>query len=202
MFGADDGQFVLDGSKQEVTDADVAAKAKGVTGVGAVRIDRAKVTDAACAVFARWPGLYGVYLRDTQATGAGFSRLGEHGELRQVTLVGPKVNDAGVRAVAKLTRVTHLHVGNGARPGGNGYPTLVTGKALADVGSMAALTHLTIDNADISDGDLKHLEALRSAESVDFWRCPRLTKAGLARLQARLPKATIRAYEPELKLGK
>ncbi len=59
-------------------------------------------------VVRRWPDLCGVYLFDTAITGAGFRGFRDHRELRQITLLGPNVNDAGVRAVSPLPHVSRL----------------------------------------------------------------------------------------------
>jgi hypothetical protein len=200
LFG-DPGQFELEGHQAEVTDGEVIAEAQGREGVEAVRIHRARVSDAAFSTFAEWPDLYGVYLHDTAITGTGFSKLRNHPKLRQVTLLGPNVNDEGVRTVSRLPHVTHLQIGSSFRWDGHLYRPLITDKSLEALAAMDTLEYLTIDNASVTGDGLRHLQSLKSIRSILFLRCAGLTATGLNRLHQRLPKVLIRACDPDIQVG-
>jgi hypothetical protein len=195
---ADDSQFELgDGT----TDGDAIAQAVERNDVKAVRSSNDRLSDASLAVFARWPDLYGVYLWNTAITGVGFGKLEGHGQLIQVSLLGPNVNDDGVRAVSRLPHVTHLQFGNAYDTTDCKYHVhhaIVTDRALTDVAAMKKLAYLTIDNAAITDDGIQKLASLKSLRNIQFFRCTKLTHEGLEWLRAALPKATISAHVPDL----
>ncbi|MBN2475669.1 MAG: hypothetical protein JXB62_13740 [Pirellulales bacterium] len=195
---ADDSQFSLgDGS----TDGDAIVQADGRRDVKAVRSSNDRLSDASLATFARWRNLYGVYLWNTAVTGVGFSRLEKHQHLVQVSLLGPNVNDDGVRAVSRLPHVTHLQVGNAYDTRDCKYHVhhaIVSDRALLAVASMANLAYLTIDNAAITDEGIQELASMKSVQSIQFFRCKGLTHNGLERLRVALPRVRISAHVPDL----
>lgn len=196
--GYDYAQFVLDDCS---ADGAAVIRAKAHQQVGAVRSNNDRLSDASFVTFARWRGLYGVYLWNTAITGAGFSKLEEHPYLFQVTLIGPNVNDEGVKAVSRLPHVTHLQVGNGYDTTDCKYkvhPAIVTDRSLESLATMANLKYLEIENADITDDGIQHLSSLKDVEAITFSRCPQLTLRGIKRLRLALPTAHIDAFEPDL----
>lgn len=191
-------EFKLEGYDREVNDGTVVRESATAKNVNVVRMHRCRASDAALEHIARWPDLRGVYLRDTAITGSGFSHLKDHRQLTQVTLSGPNVNDDGAAALAELPRVTHLQVGNGYRWDGLVYEPQLTDAALKSIASMDTIEYLSIDGACITDKGLLHLARLPNVRSIQFFRCPQLTAAGLNRLKERLPECNISVHESEL----
>ncbi len=195
----DDSQFILDDNS---TDGDAVAQSEGRIDVKAVRTNNDRISDAAFATFSRWPNLYGVYLWNSTATGTGFVKLEKHEHLIQVRLLGPNVNDEGVRAVSRLPHVTHLHFGNAYSVSKDCkyhvHHPLVTDQALEAVAQMKHVAYLSIDNAAVTDEGIQKLASLKGVESIRFWRCAELTVKGIERLRAALPRAMITAYVPDI----
>ena len=198
-LAADDTQFELEGDKKtDVTDGEFVTAAKGKMGVRAVRLSTCRVSDAAFEQLARWSELYGVYLRDTAATGTGFKLRKDLPKLEQVDLFGPNVTDAGVEAVSKSVGVTHFQTGSGLRSNGKPYQPRLTDKSLNAIATMPALQLVTIDNADITDEGLKALAGSKKLEWVLFLRCPSVTPEGIAALKRVRPGCDVRCpFEPK-----
>jgi hypothetical protein len=194
---AGDSEFKVERGQ---TDGDVMVQAVDRDGVIVICSDHDRLSDASFTTFAQWPDLRGVYLWNSTMTGVGFRKLEGHKKLVQARLFGPNVNDDGVRAVSRLSGITHLGFGNGYDTTDCKYHVhhaIVTDRALKAVAGMPNLAYLYIDNAAITDEGIQQLGSMKSIRNISFFRCTRLTEEGILRLRAALPRARITASVPD-----
>jgi hypothetical protein len=69
--------------------------------------------------------------------------------------------------------------------------TAFTDAGLAELNGLRDLEVLMLRSASVTDAGLRHLEGMPWLACVDLQGCPKLTGAGIARLQKALPKCEI-----------
>jgi hypothetical protein len=96
-----------------------------------------------------------------------------------------KINDASLRSVAELKKLTRLHLDN----------TAITDAGLQSIASLSNLEYLNLYNTPVTDVGLKNLASLKSLKKLFLWQS-KVTAAGVAELQKALPEAYIHFVTP------
>ncbi len=118
-----------------------------------------------------------LYCDHTQLTGAGLAPLQEMSSLRWLEIGGPKMTDAGLEHLEKLTdlEVLCLYTNNRYASG------KLTGAGLVHLKGMTRLQVLRLDNTELTDEGLVHLKGLLSLRDLNLEHT-RVTDAGLEHL--------------------
>jgi hypothetical protein len=127
-------------------------------------------------------------LSETLVGNAGLEELRTLGQLEKLNLWAAPVDDAGMAHVAAMTSLKWLNLDN--------VSLTVEGVKLTDEGvaqltTLQNLEWLHLGKTDVGDEGLKALEKLNNLQQVTITNCPRITDAGVERLQEALPKLDI-----------
>lgn len=152
-----------------------------------------------------WP-LIAVDLSFTQANDASLTRLAGVTTLRELSLCGTQITDAGFAHLRNLSNLQVLDLWRCRNFSGEGlarleglsslrrlslWNTAVTDDALRHLGGLAGLRELDLSHTQITDAGLEHLEGLTALQELGLLGCDNLTDAGVDRLKNTLPDLVI-----------
>ena len=133
----------------------------------------------------------------------GSCQVNAKGQVWWVTLVGPKVTDAGLKHLKGLSNLRHLGLGSQVTDAGLKHlkgltklrelylsGTQVTDAGLEHLKGLTGLNHLNLDNTKVTDAGLEHLKGLSNLRSLSLGRTP-VTGAGVNELKKALPKCHV-----------
>lgn len=101
-------------------------------------------------------------------------------QLVWLNLAGSKITDAGLAHIAKLPKLTKLHLEN----------TAVSDEGLKHLANLEHLEYLNLYNTKVSDAGLSHLEGLGKLRNLYVWQSE-VTQDGARALQAKLPEVEV-----------
>lgn len=144
-------------------------------------LSRTNITDRGLALMPRFVNLETLNLRFCDGiTDAGIARLAELGNLRRLYLDGTEITDAGIAHLAELRELRYLSLSY----------TQVTDAGIAHLVGLKQLRSLALDHTRITDESIDHLSKLERIETIGLCDA-RLTYAGVKRLKAEIPEATV-----------
>jgi len=162
-----------------------------------------KITNAGLAHLAKLKTLtkLSLSLRKTQVTGSGLAGLKSLEHLRIDTSEGT-ITDVDLADLSRITSLKNLHI-----TVHDSSQSLITDQGLSHLANLKALESLNIHSCPkVTDAGLRHFEGLACLKRLrlDF---SRITKAGIARLKARIPgvevimqrSVPLRNAQPELR---
>ena len=121
------------------------------------------------------PNLISIDLEKCSLTDQSLANLDRYKKLLFVRLAGnPKITDAGLKHIAKLTGLRQLDLAGSS----------VTGFGLAQLTGLKNLTDLGLQDTAITDDALEHVGAMPGLESLDLWGC-KITDAGFRHLRGK-----------------
>lgn len=130
-----------------------------------------RMSDGGLKLF-KTPKLEKLNLADTHITGNALSDLESLKSLKDLTLGGKELTDAGLRRLTVLSSVKKLDVLNA---------TAVTDAALASIAGMTGLEELAFENVPITDAGIRELAKCKTLKRATFVKT-KVTKAGGAAL--------------------
>ncbi len=201
----------LDISSRHVTDAGM-VKLSACHCLESLTLSRCQITNAGLARLAKLKTLTKLSLRRTQVTGSGLTVLkelplltelnihyidfGEAGmahltglkSLERLWIYAPegKITDDDLADLSRVTSLKNLQI-----TVHDSSQSLITDQGLAHLANLKALESLNIHSCQkVTDAGLRHFEGLASLKRLrlDF---SRITKAGIARLKARIPGVEV-----------
>ncbi len=139
------------------------------------------ITDKGMEAMANIPRLLDLNLSETQVTDEGVKRLGSAAQLQQLKLSQTRITDKALGFLAAMRSLTDLTLDQ----------TQITDEGLMHI---PQLKNLSLDGTRITDAGLKHLENQTWLRFLSLWST-RVTKEGVAKLEAALPSCDIK-HEP------
>jgi hypothetical protein len=171
--------YLVNLNNTQVADADL-ERVAALTHLTHLSLGNTRVSDDGLRHLAPLSNLYSLNLGYSRVTGAGLTHLARL-PLRDLSLVGPRVSDAGVKGVSALTGLTSLCLCSAPA---------VTDRGLKHLAPLTQLTSLNLFCTSVSDAGVKHLGALTKLDRLYVWET-RVTEAGAARLRLALPNCKV-----------
>jgi hypothetical protein len=126
-------------------------------------------------------GLHGLGVRQTRLTDKQVQQVCALPGGKTLDFIGCPITDAQLKIVAGVRGLEGLGLAD----------TAITDEGLAELTRLGDLESLTLHSASITDVGLRHLEGMRGMFTLQVGGCPKITDAGVARLQRALPNCTI-----------
>jgi hypothetical protein len=142
--------------------------------------------DAALAELCELRGLRWVFLYHPGLTDNQLQQVCALPGLRALSFNDCPITDARLKIVAKVRGLERLSLAD----------TAITDDGLAELTRLRDLISLTLQSTSVTDAGLRHLEGMRGLVCLDLRACPKVTDAGVARLQKALPKCEIVLTSP------
>lgn len=170
-----------------------------------VMLRRTKISDEGLIHLRDKKGLLVLDLGMTKVSGTGLQHLAASTKLRELHFWGNPIEDASLAAIREMTSLRTLDLG-GASLTDAGLKHLsrltelemlgvrgaaVTDEGVRDIASHGKLRRLDLFNTQVSDVGLEHVAKLQHLELIYIGET-KVTAAGLAKLQAALPKCQIK----------
>lgn len=157
---------------------------KGMTNLEEVMLSNTAITDKGLANLKDMTELkeidLGKQFGKQDVTDAGLAQL-KLGKLTRVQITNTKITDAGLALLKDSNRIRTLWADNCA----------ISDKGLEHLKPMTELRWLKLNSTQITDKGLVHLEGLVKLSALEL-DGTKVTKAGAEKLQAKLPKCTIK----------
>lgn len=171
-----------------------------------------RTTDEGLAHLAHLKELKSLFLGQTQVTGVGLAHMAGIPHLQEIDLTGSQVNDAGLEVVTANTELLTLKLGDTQVTDEGAshlsrlrklnlltlHRTGISDAGLRPILMLEDLRSLTLDGTKVSDLGIGQLAGLKNLQAVSFTE-PLVTKAGVEKLRAEMPKASVHLW-PEAPL--
>ena len=172
----------LASNSNEISDEELAHLAE-LTQLRGFDLEGTQITDAGLAQLAGLKQLRSLYLPRTQITDAGLVYLAGLTQLQRLNLQSTKITDAGLVNVAALTQLQYLNLDN----------TQITDAGLTHLANLTQLQKLSLERTQITDtGLVGHISGLTQLRDLWLNKNPKITDAGVKRLQQALRNCGIR----------
>lgn len=198
--------WIYEDNGYEITDADL-PELSGLTSLAWMRLQRG-VSDAGLVHLAGMRNLRYLELLEAQITDSGLPLIMRLPKIERLDLRGTKVTDAGLNHLKGTPSLRHLYIDSDPHGGftDTGLANisalgdlehlaiegdLFTDRGMAHVSRMKNLRYLHLGARNITDKGLAELGKLVGLETLFVYYTNRVTAAGIATLQAALPKCKI-----------
>lgn len=163
-------------------------------------------TDALLIQLSKLPSVGGITFDDSaKCTEAGFAALKELPDLQKLVLGKCTVTDKSAAAIATVRPLQLLYLGEAklTDDGLTGFKNLkhlkvldlfktkITDKGLAHLTGLAKLEELNLSGTKVSDAGVESLKELKALKLLRL-NNTNVTREGVTKLEAALPKATVR----------
>jgi hypothetical protein len=163
-------------------------------------------SDALLIQLSKLPSVGGITFEDSsKCTETGFAALKELPDLQKLSLGKNTVSDKSAASIATVRTLQLLYLGE-ARITDEGltgfknlkhlkaldlYKTKVTDRGLTHLTGLAKLEELNLSGTKVSDGGIESLKELKGLKLLRL-NNTNVTREGVTKLEAALPKATVR----------
>jgi hypothetical protein len=154
---------------------------KGLSRLQTLSLRNTKITSAGLNDLEGMTQLQTLDLTCTKVGDAGLQHLRKLIQLQRLSLWGTAISDAGLENLSGLTQLQQLNLGS----------TAISDAGLKHLKSLAQLQDLGLGDTKVTDAGLEHLKGLGKLRSLDLLYAA-VTDAGVKKLQAALPKCSIR----------
>jgi Leucine-rich repeat (LRR) protein len=174
--------------------------------IARVDVTLATATDATLVSLSKLPNVGAITIADaTRCTEPGFEVLRELPDLQKLILRRSAVTDRSAAAITAIRPLQELYLGesritDAGLAGLKGhkhlrvldlYQTAVTDKSVAILATVSKLEDLNLSGTKVTDKGLDSLAELKNLKLIRLHGTG-VTRAGVSKLEAALPKATVR----------